>query len=178
MNSSKSMMAVEVAILIVVLAIVVPRVIAQSRASVPNQDQIDHGSAALDFARQRLWGDFIDSRAATFPDHNLPAPSLEEYMFFLNANGLYKKGDRVVIPVLPAIRYEKTLDRLRVELEHTTLPVRLGISLQNLEQEYDPVGQLEIFVDSYGQWSMAMLREEPPRSLLSYLPVRPMPILP
>jgi len=178
MNSSKSMVAVEVAILIVVLAIVVPRVIAQSRASATTQDQIDHGSAALDFARQRMWGDFMDSRAATFPDYKLPAPSLEEYMFFLNANGLYKKGDRVIIPVLPAIRIRNPLDRLRVELEHTTLPVRLGISLQNLEHKYEHVGQLEIFVETGGSWGMTMLRAEPPRDLFSYLPVMPMPILP
>lgn len=178
MNSSKSMVAVEVAILIVVLAIVVPRVIAHSRSEAITQDQIDHGSAALDFARQRMWGDFLDARSETFPDHNLPAPSLEEYMFFLNANGLYKKGDRVVVPILPAIRLHKSMDRLRVELEHTTLPVRLGISLQNLEHKYDRVGQLEILLESDGSWGMTMLRTEPPRNLLSYLPVMPMPILP
>lgn len=178
MNISKAMMAVEVTILVIVLAVVVPRVIARARTTVLSQDQIDHGSEALDYARQRMWGDFLDSRAKPFPGHELPGPSLEEYMFFLNANGLYRKGDRVVIPVLPPIDPEKPLDRLRIELQHTTLPVRLGISLQSLENDYDLVGQIEVFVETDGTWGLTVNRTEPTPSLLSYWPVTPNPILP
>ena len=178
MKTSKAMVAVEIAILIVVLAVTVPRVISQSRASTATQEEIERGSAAMEFARQRLWGDFMDSRAEPFPDHKLPAPSLEQYMFFLIANGLYKKGDRVVIPILPAIHPDKSLDRLRVGLEHTTLPIRLGISLQSLEKEYNSVGKLEVFVESNGSLELTATRTEPTHSLLSYWPVMPRPILP
>jgi hypothetical protein len=178
MNSPKAIMAVEVAILAMVLAITIPRVIARTQASIQTPAQVENGAAALEFARQRFWDEFVDSRARRFPGHVLPQPSLQEYMHYLNALGLYTRGDQVVVPILPPIQAHMQLDRLRIELQHTTLPIRLKVSFEEARRGYAPVGQLEIFVESNGAWGMAVSKEVPPKSLFSYLPITPKPILP
>jgi hypothetical protein len=177
MTAQKPLIRTEVALVLIVTALVVPQMIGRAGQATPTSWTEAHGPAALTYARQRLWSDFLEERSAAIPGYRLPEPSMSEYRAYLRGRGLERQGDAVVYLILPALHPDHLMDRVRVRLATTADPLRLNVALLQEGDRPVTVGSLHIAAATSGGLQ-CLHREVGTRRLWTYWPITPQPLLP
>jgi len=176
MTVPKPLIPTELALILIVAALVVPQVIGQVGQAAPAAWTEAYGPAALTYARQRLWSDFLEQRSAAIPGYQLPEPSLGEYRAYLRGRGLERRGDEVVYLILPALHPGHLMDRVQVRMAASADPLRLNVALLQEKDRPVTVGSLHIAAAPSG--GLQCLHREVGRRLWTYWPIMPQPLLP
>ena len=167
----------DLVLILLVVALCLPRLSAAwsgvMRSSVPSEKT----QAAVGYARQRLWSEFLRERNAGLESVSLPAPTLSEYREYLAGLGLKRRGDAASLVVLPVLSESKIGRLIEVRLSQAHPPLVLMLYVPEGTSSHRPVGSLEIRVDSEGAVSCLAAPESEP-ALFSYWPLRPTPVLP
>jgi hypothetical protein len=177
MKASRPVLGIWAVALIIVAAMLTPQLNGSRKSEPPNSAPAVRRSAAVGYAKARLWNQFLQSRAAQFEGHELPAPTLAEYRQYLRSVGLWEIGDEVSLMVFPAFEGGHQVDRVEVALSRHSGPIELRVALWENNEGPTPVGALTIQHGKDGD--LVCRAEQLARPLLwSYWPITPKPILP
>lgn len=165
-------------VLLILGAMAVPRLLADShQQALANSGDAVYASAAVGYARARLWDDFLSTRAASASEELPSVPALDEYQTYLESLGLTKTRDVVIMMVFPALHPDHLLDRIRVELVRTTGSA-VHLTVTTLTGASPPRRAGTLFIEVGKDGLLSCRAEEHQESLWSYLPIIPQPILP
>lgn len=167
----------DLVLILLALALCLPRLSSAWSAALRTNVPSEKAQAAVGYARERLWSEFLRERAATFAGLSLPDPTLLEYRQYLSGLGLKRRGDASTLVVLPVLSESRMSRQIEVVLAQTHPPLLLKLYLPEGTSVSAPVGSLEILVDSEGVVSCMAAPESTPE-LFSYWPLRPSPLLP
>lgn len=167
----------DVVLVMLALALGLPRLSAAFSLAVRTEAPSEKSQAALGYARQRLWSEFLRERSVGLESTVLPAPTLPEYRHFLAGLGLKRRGDAASLVVLPVLSESRLGRQIEVRLAQAHAPLVLKLYVPEGSATPQPVGMLEIRVDPEGVVSCLAAAESEPK-LFSYWPVRPLPLLP
>jgi hypothetical protein len=177
LDTENRTLGVRTVVTLIVLALLLPQALERTRAQSAGDTTDVTASAALGYARLRLWADFLEQRAERFPDHELPPPSLTEYRRYLRILGLRRRGDAAMLIVIPALDDMRHVDRLRVELDSPHEPIRLTVFLEPTGERLRRAGSLTIGTTADGSLQ-CNVEDVPQARIWSLWPVHPRPLLP
>jgi hypothetical protein len=177
MNRPQAVMRVEILLLLIGIAVLLPQLGGSSRSESLSGARGVYDQAVLQYAKLRLWGDFLEQRQQTLQPHRLPEPSWAEYRVYLNACGLRRRGDAITLYVLPPLDPSAAIDRIRVGLRTAHDPLILEVQVPGPRSHEQRIGQLLVLRGPNGTMQC---RIEPSRGLplWSFWPLRPEPLLP
>jgi hypothetical protein len=170
-------LGVSTVVTIIVIALLLPQAMNRTRAHSRLDPDDTTAAAAVGYARLRVWGDFLEQRAARFPQFQLPAPSLTEYRQYLRSLGLRRRGDAAMLILIPALEDIRPVDRLRVELDSPHEPIRLTVFLEPTGERSRRAGSLAVGETADGSLQCSVERGRRAQ-LWSLWPVHPRPLLP
>lgn len=159
------------------LALFLPRLSAGWSEAMQRDLPDERSQAAVGYARQRLWSDFLRARQLATYSSQLPDPTLAEYREFLSGLGLKRRGDAAALVVLPVLSEAQLSRQIEVRLDQAHPPIRLKLYERDESSSLSPVGCLEIRVDAGNIVSCLPLPESESK-FFSYWPLRPSPLLP
>lgn len=178
MNPNRAVPGPWAVVVLLVGAMLIPRLQADrwDRHDTLSPDAI-WKSASLDYARERVWGDFLASRSALLNDFVQPGPTLEEYRFYLASLGLTEPGCKIDMVVYPSLHPEHQSDRIQVALDRWgSESVGMSVAVWQDGGLAQPVGTLSVKHGNDG--FLSCQSEKKTKSFWSYWPITPQPLLP
>lgn len=164
---------VELAVLLIGLSLVLPRLAGVGPQAFVADHPQEGDLAAVGYAQHRLWSDFLLARPRG-SEHT--EPTLDEYRMFLWDRGLRDRGDRASLVVLPKLDAERLSGEVEVRLTHAGSPLVLDVFVADAHGRSRCAGALEI--REAGRAITCSSEFQTPRKLLAFWPVRPGPLLP